>query len=66
MTELLAQLFTQETEFSADAARQSAGLAQLLARPERALVLVAREHDAVLGMVALILYCDLEAVTDEN
>ena len=51
MVRLLAQLFAIEADFHADAERQRRGLGLLLARRDRAAVLVAERGGAVVGMV---------------
>jgi GNAT superfamily N-acetyltransferase len=49
---LLAELFSLEQDFSPAPAKQRAGLEQLLALPDRAVVLVARDAaEVVIGMV---------------
>lgn len=50
---LLALLFEQEQEFTADTRRQHSALQQLLAQPQQASVLVARHQQQVIGMVCL-------------
>ena len=49
MTDLLNSLFSIEKDFSADGSRQMKGLRMLLGNP-RARILVAEEHDEVVGM----------------
>lgn len=49
---LLAGLFSIEQDFTPDPGRQRRGLELLLAAPERAVVMVARNGDAVAGMVS--------------
>ena len=54
MSELLAGLFSIESDFVVDRAKQSRGLALLLAQPDdRAVMMVARSHDgSVVGMAS--------------
>jgi len=51
LSRLLGTLFALEADFQPDAARQRAGLALLLADPERRAVLVAERAGRVIGMV---------------
>lgn len=54
LSDLLADLFSQETDFSIDRGRQIRGLGMILASPDRGTLLVAREPSgAVVGMVSL-------------
>ena len=54
LCKLLSILFNQEQEFSADAERQSRGLAQIISHPETGSILVARHQEQVIGMVNLL------------
>lgn len=54
LVQLLAHLFTQEAEFSPDAAAQRRGLLYILHHPEVGQLLVARREGRVLGMVNLL------------
>jgi GNAT superfamily N-acetyltransferase len=54
LCELLAVLFAQEAEFAPDAQAQRRGLARIVDDPAVGTILVAREGDAVLGMVNLL------------
>jgi ribosomal protein S18 acetylase RimI-like enzyme len=54
MTGLLGQLFEQEEEFKPQAARQRAGLRQLLKPRAKAALYVIESHGQVLGMVSLL------------
>lgn len=54
LCELLAVLFTQEAEFRPDAARQAAGLRQIVERPEAGQILLLREGAGVMAMVNLL------------
>lgn len=53
MVALLGELFAIEADFNADPAKQSAGLRQLLSRPQHAVLLVAEADGAVVGMCSL-------------
>lgn len=54
LSDLLADLFSLETDFAIDRERQIRGLGMILASPERGAILVAREPSgAVVGMVSL-------------
>lgn len=53
LVHLLASLFADEREFTVDPARQRMGLAELLSRPDRGLVLVAESEGALVGMLSL-------------
>ena len=53
LIELLAELFAIESDFSADRSKQRRGLELLLSQPDdRALVMVARSADRVVGMAS--------------
>lgn len=51
---LLTLLFTQEADFQADLAKQSAGLAQIINQPEAGQILVLRNGATITGMVNLL------------
>lgn len=50
---LLHLLFTQEADFTPDPAKQERGIRIILANPQSAQILVAREGEGVVGMVNL-------------
>jgi GNAT superfamily N-acetyltransferase len=52
--ELLAVLFAQEAEFAPDPPAQRRGLARIIGEPQLGTILVARERDAILGVVNLL------------
>lgn len=54
LCELLAILFSEEDEFTPDAARQAAALNEILARPESGCILVLRRGETLAGMVSLL------------
>jgi GNAT superfamily N-acetyltransferase len=54
LCELLSWLFEQEEEMSADPERQRRGLEAILQEPARGRIWVAREAEAVVGMVSLL------------
>ncbi|MDZ4860007.1 MAG: GNAT family N-acetyltransferase [Candidatus Hydrogenedentes bacterium] len=54
LAELLGILFTQESDFNPDAARQREGLSRIIAAPVTGRVLVWREHGRARGMVNLL------------
>lgn len=54
LCELLNILFTQEAEFAPDQAAQRQGLHMIVANPEVGTILVAREGEAIVGMVNLL------------
>ena len=54
LCDLLTILFTQEAEFQPDIAKQSAGLHQIIERPEVGRILVLRDGTALVGMVNLL------------
>ena len=54
LVELLAILFESEAEFSADAAKQRAGLQAILADPAKGRIFVAREGRQVVAMASLL------------
>ncbi|MDO8330562.1 MAG: GNAT family N-acetyltransferase [Fluviicoccus sp.] len=54
LSDLLTTLFTQEAEFTPDPAAQVRGLDHIIRQPETGLILVARNEDAILGMVNLL------------
>lgn len=51
---LLALLFTQEADFKPDREAQSRGLTSIINHPEIGLILVARQHGQIVGMVNLL------------
>lgn len=53
LCDLLAELFSQEAEFTPDRAAQERGLAAIIARPEAGHILVARQTGRAVGMVSL-------------
>jgi len=54
LCELLATLFSQETEFSPDPIRQAKGLKAILADPSVGLILVLKDDGQIIGMVILL------------
>lgn len=54
LCELLAILFTQESEFSPNPTLQAQALRAILDEPETGTILVLREADGVVGMVSLL------------
>ena len=54
LCDLLTILFTQEADFQPDIAKQSAGLRQIIERPEVGHILVFRDGSALVGMVNLL------------
>lgn len=54
LCELLAILFTQEDDFTADAAKQAVGLRQIIEHPEAGRILVLRDGPRILGMINLL------------
>jgi ribosomal protein S18 acetylase RimI-like enzyme len=54
LADLLAELFTAESDFQPDRTRQLRGLRQIIERPETGRILVAREGKEILGMVNLL------------
>lgn len=54
LRELLAALFAQEAEFTPNAGAQARGLARIIGDPAVGTILVARDGDAILGMVNLL------------
>jgi len=54
LCDLLKELFTQEAEFSPDYQAQSRGLTRIIECPDMGSVLVARQHERVVGMVTLL------------
>ncbi len=54
LCELLELLFSQEAEFQADRAIQSAGLRQIVEQPEQGQILVLRDGPSAAGMVNLL------------
>ena len=54
LCELLASLFAQEAEFEPDAARQAAGLRQIIEEPHTGQILLLRDGETVVGMVNLL------------
>lgn len=54
LCELLTLLFTQEADFKPDLEAQRRGLTHIIEHSEIGLILVARQHDQVVGMVNLL------------
>jgi GNAT superfamily N-acetyltransferase len=54
LADLLTILFTQEVEFIPDRAAQMRGLNRIIDNPEFGCILVARDQDAIVGMVNLL------------
>lgn len=54
LVELLGLLFAQEAEFRPDAAKQAAGLQQILAQPGRGRIYVARDGRRPVAMASLL------------
>ncbi|MDD5181296.1 MAG: GNAT family N-acetyltransferase [Gallionellaceae bacterium] len=54
LCDLLTILFTHEVEFQPDIAKQSAGLRQIIERPEVGRILVLRDGSALVGMANLL------------
>lgn len=54
LCELLAILFAQEEEFEPDAAKQAAGLAQIIGNPAAGQILLLRDGEQAVGMVNLL------------
>jgi GNAT superfamily N-acetyltransferase len=54
LCELLHVLFSQETEVTPDRDAQHRGLAHIIADPRVGTILVAHDHDAIVGMVNLL------------
>jgi GNAT superfamily N-acetyltransferase len=54
LCELLRELFTHESEFTPNADTQHRGLARIIANPQAGTILMAHDHDAVVGMVNLL------------
>jgi ribosomal protein S18 acetylase RimI-like enzyme len=54
LSKLLAVLFAQEEEFEPDAAKQAAGLRQIIEYPEVGQILLLRDGEEVAGMVSLL------------
>jgi len=54
LCELLRELFSQESEFTPDADAQYRGLARIIGNPQAGTILVAHDHDAIVGMVNLL------------
>ncbi len=55
LCELLAVLFTQETEFAPDAGKQASGLRAILAQPAVGRILVLEDDGKIVGLVNLLL-----------
>ncbi len=54
LTDLLADLFEQEGDFTPDRARQMRGLRLILEQPSRGRIFVLRQNGMILGMVNLL------------
>jgi ribosomal protein S18 acetylase RimI-like enzyme len=54
LADLLAELFTAESDFQPDRTRQLRGLRHIIERPEIGCILVARDGGDILGMVNLL------------
>lgn len=54
LVELLNFLFTQEADFTPDAAKQEQGLRLILSQPEVGRIFCARQNDKVVAMVSLL------------
>jgi GNAT superfamily N-acetyltransferase len=54
LVRLLHLLFTQEADFKPDAARQAAGLGQIIDSPQIGIIFVARSGAEIVGMVNLL------------
>lgn len=54
LCELLGELFTQESDFRPDCAKQAAGLRCILENPQHGKIFVLRRDGAVVGMVNLL------------
>ncbi len=54
LADLLSLLFAQEAEFLPDRAAQMRGLSHIIDHPQVGAILVARDHDGVIGMVNLL------------
>ena len=54
LCELLNVLFSQEAEFTPDPRIQARGLNQILTSPQIGLIVVARRHNRIIGMVSLL------------
>lgn len=54
LTHLLAELFTQEAEFSPDQGIQARGLQKIISNPATGQILVYRDDQQILGMVNLL------------
>lgn len=54
LCELLAALFAQETEFAPNAGAQARGLARIIGNPAVGTILLARDGEAIVGMVSLL------------
>jgi len=54
LCELLAILFTQESDFQPDAEKQSAALHEIITHPASGQILLLRENDEIIGMVNLL------------
>lgn len=59
LCELLGELFSEETDFHPDMARQAAGLALILANPERGRIFVERREGSVTAMVNLLFIANI-------
>ncbi len=54
LADLLSLLFAQEEEFRPDRMAQVRGLAHIVDHPQVGVILVARDHDGIVGMVNLL------------
>jgi len=54
LCQLLRELFSQESEFTPNADAQERGLARIIGNPDAGAILVAHDHDAIVGMVNLL------------
>lgn len=54
LTDLLFELFNQESDFTPDRSRQMRGLRLILEEPNRGRIFVLRCHDKIIGMINLL------------
>lgn len=54
LTNLLFELFTQETDFVANREKQMRGLRLILENPNRGRIFILRNHDEIIGMINLL------------
>jgi GNAT superfamily N-acetyltransferase len=54
LTDLLTELFTQESDFTPDRAKQMRGLRLILEQPSRGRIFVLRENGMILAMINLL------------